>query len=322
MKKVLLASLVILTSWNITSSFAQSSYPNRPIKIIVPYGSGGSTDVITRMIAQKLSEKMGATIVVENKPGANAMIGTEFVANSPSDGYTLLAASSGNAANPALIGAKAQIFPSNFTPIVGLASTPNAISVNPQTPFKSLQDIVAASKSNPDSLSYAHAGIGSLQHIAGEQFKFTANIKMVDVPYKGGGPAAADVLGGQVPVLVSGLTASIGFINAGRLRPLAVTSEKRSPNLPSVPTVSESGFPGFNSVFWVALYAPAGTPDAIIKSINSDVNEILKRPEVVQQLFVQAAEPFGGTSQALDNYVRNDIQNFAKVIKSTNIKAD
>jgi len=322
MKKVILSGLAIFVSWNITSSFAQSNYPNKPIKIIVPYGSGGSTDVLTRLIAQKLTEKMGASIVVENKPGANAMIGTEFVANSPNDGYTLLAASSGNAANPALIGAKAQIFPRDFTPIVGLASTPNAISVNPLTPYKSLQDIVTASKNNPDSLSYAHAGIGSLQHIVGEQFKITANIKMVDVPYKGGGPATADVLGGQVPVLVSGLTASISFINAGRLRPLAVTSEKRSPNLPSVPTVSESGFPGFNSVFWVALYAPVGTPPAIIQSINTDVNEILKRPEVVQQLFVQAAEPFGGSPQSLDTYVKNDIQNFAKVIKSANIKAD
>jgi len=322
MKKIIWVSLITLISCNSILSFAQSNYPNKPIKIIVPYGSGGSTDVITRMIAQKLTEKMGASIVVENKPGANAMIGTEFVANSQNDGYTLLAASSGNAANPALIGAKAQIFPRDFTPIVGLASTPNAISVNPQTPYKSLQDIVTASKNNPDSLSYAHAGIGSLQHIVGEQFKITANIKMVDVPYKGGGPAAADVLGGQVPVLVSGLTASIGFINAGRLRPLAVTSEKRSPNLPNVPTVSESGFPGFNSVFWVALYAPAGTPASIIQSINADVNAILKRPEVVQQLFIQAAEPFGGTSQSLDAFVKSDIQNFEKIIKSANIKVD
>ena len=322
MKKIFLISLAIYISCNISYSFAQSNYPNRPIKIIVPYGSGGSTDVLTRMIAQKLTEKIGASVIVENKPGANAMIGTEFVANSPNDGYTLLAASSGNAANPALIGAKAQIFPRDFIPVVGLASTPNAISVNPQTPYKSLQDIVSASKTSPNSLSYAHAGIGSLQHIVGEQFKITANIKMVDVPYKGGGPASADVLAGQVPVLVSGLTASISFINADRLRALAVTSEKRSPNLPNVPTVAESGFPGFNSVFWVALYAPAGTPATIIQKINTDINEILKRPEVIQQLYLQAAEPFGGTSQSLDAFVKNDMQNFTKIVKAANIKVD
>jgi tripartite-type tricarboxylate transporter receptor subunit TctC len=322
MKKVILLGLALLTSWNMTSSYAQSNYPNKPIKIIVPYGAGGSTDVLTRMIAQKLTEKLGTSVVVENKPGANAMIGTELVAGSPNDGYTLLAASSGNAANPALMGAKGQIFPGNFVPIVGLASTPNAISVNPQTPFKTLQDIVAASKKKPDSLSYAHAGTGSLQHIVGEHFKITANIKMVDIPYKGGGPASADVLAGQVPVLVSGLTASINLINSGRLRALAVTSEKRSPNLPNVPTVAESGFPGFNSVFWVALYAPAGTPAAITQKLNADVNEILSRPDVIQQLSLQAAEAFGGTPQSLDAFVKKDVQNFSEIIKTANIKAE
>lgn len=322
MKKVILLGLTLLTSWSITSSYAQSNYPNKPIKIIVPYGAGGSTDVITRMIARKLSEKLGTSVVVENKPGANAMIGTELVAGSPNDGYTLLAASSGNAANPALMGAKGQIFPGNFVPIVGLASTPNAISVNPQTPFKTLQDIVAASRKKPDSLSYAHAGTGSLQHIVGEHFKISANIRMVDIPYKGGGPASADVLAGQVPILVSGLTASINLINSGRLRPLAVTSEKRSPNLPNVPTVAESGFPGFNSIFWVALYAPAGTPAAVTQKLNTDVNEILSRPDIIQQLSLQAAEPFGGTVQSLDAFVKNDIQNFSEIIKTANIKAE
>jgi len=322
MKKFILIGIALLTSWNITSSYAQSDYPNKPIKIIVPYGPGGSTDVLTRIIAQKLTEKLGTSVVVENKPGANAMIGTELVASSPNDGYTLLAASSGNAANPALMGAKGQIFPGNFVPIVGLASTPNAISVNPQTPFKTLQDIVDASRKKPDSLSYAHAGTGSLQHIVGEHFKITANIKMVDIPYKGGGPASADVLAGQVPVLVSGLTASINLINAGRLRALAVTSEKRSPNLPNVPTVAESGFPGFNSIFWIALYAPAGTSAAITQKINSSVNEILSRPDVVQQLSLQAAEPFGGTAQSLDAFVKKDVRNFSEIIKTANIKAE
>ena len=298
MKKVILLGLALLTSWNMTSSYAQSNYPNKPIKIIVPYGVGGSTDVLTRIIAQKLTEKLGTSVVVENKAGANAMIGTELVATSPNDGYTLLAASSGNAANPALMGAKGQIFPGNFVPIVGLASTPNAISVNPQTPFK------------------------TLQHIVGEHFKITANIKMVDIPYKGGGPATADVLAGQVPVLVSGLTASINLINAGRLRALAVTSEKRSPNLPNVPTVAESGFPGFNSIFWIALYAPAGTSTAITQKLNADVNEILSRPDVIQQLSLQAAEPFGGTAQSLDAFVKKDIQNFSEIIKTANIKAE
>lgn len=321
MKKIISLAITLLLSWNITSSYAQSNFPNKPIKIIVPYGAGGSTDVLTRLVAQKLTEKMGAAVIVENKPGANAMIGAEFVANSPNDGYTLLAASSGNAVNPALMGAKGQIFPGKFVPIVGLASTPNAISVNPQTPFKTLQDLITTSREKPDSLSFAHAGTGSLQHLVGEQFKNKANIKIVDIPYKGGGPATSDVIAGQVPVLVSGLTASINFINSGRLRALAVTSEKRSPNLPNVPTVAESGFPGFNSIFWIALYAPEGTPAAIAQRINADVNEILSRADVIQQLSLQAAEPFGGTAQSLDEFVKKDVQNFAEIVKAANIKA-
>ena len=321
--KIFIFNLVtfFLVSFSYTIQ-AQTEYPNKPIKIIVPYGPGGSTDVLTRIVAQKLSEKFGSSVIVENRAGANAMIGTELVANSVNDGYILLAASSGNAVNPALMGPRAQIFPKNFVPIVGIASTPNAISVPISSSLKSLQDLINVSKKNPDSLSYAHAGIGSLQHIVGEQLEIVANIKMVDVPYKGGGPATSDVLAGQVPVLISGLTASISFINAGRLRPLAVTSEKRNPSLPNVPTVAELGFPGFNSVFWVALYAPAGTPGAVVQKLNYEVNEILKRPDVISQLQTQAAEAFGGTPQALTTFVNKDLDNFANIIKTANIKSD
>jgi tripartite-type tricarboxylate transporter receptor subunit TctC len=156
----------------------------------------------------------------------------------------------------------------------------------------------------------------------GEQFKLTSNIKMVDVPYKGGGPATADVLAGQVPVLVSGLTASISFINAGRLRPLAVTSEKRSVNLPNVPTVAESGFPGFNNFFWIALYGPSKTSAEIVQKLNNEINLVLKNPEVVQQLSLQAAEPWGGSPKELEQFVKGDILNFSKIIKAANIKMD
>lgn len=322
MKKILLNLGAIMLYGFCCAAQGQTSYPNKPIKIVVPYGVGGSTDVLTRIVAQKLSEKIGAAVFVDNKAGANTMIGTEFVANSPNDGYTLLAATSGNAANPALIGSKAQIFPKNFVPIVGLAFTPNAIAVSNNSPYKSLQELINAAKKNPDGLSYAHAGVGSLQHLVGEQLEMAASIKLVDVPYKGGGPAAADVLAGQVPILISGLTASISFINSGRLRALAVTSEKRSPSLPNIPTVAESGFPGFNSIFWIALYAPAGTAPAIVQKLNTEVNEILKRQDVISQMFQQAAEPFGGTPQSLDAFVKNDIENFVKIVKAANIKID
>lgn len=316
-----LTSVVCFAGLSVSSSvIAQADFPNKPVRVVVPYATGGSTDVISRIVAQRLGERLGQPVVVENKAGANAMIGTEFVAKSKPDGYTLLAASSGNAANVTLFKGKADNFPRDFVPIVGIAFTPNVFAVSANSTIQSLDDVIKVSTAKPGSLSYAHAGIGSLQHLVGEQFKLAAKVRIVDVPYKGGGPATADVVGGQVPILVSGLTASIGFVNAGRLRPLAVSSAQRSASLPNVPTVAESGFPGFSNVFWVALYAPAGTPTSVINRVNRDVNEILKQPEVLAQLRAQAADPLGGSAQDLDTMVKKDIEIFSKVITDANIK--
>jgi len=320
LQRIAAAALACGLSLAVSAVAAQSKYPSRPIVIVVPYAAGGSTDVITRIVAQHLSNSLGSPVVVENKPGANALIGTEAVAKAANDGYTFLAASNGNSINHSLFGERGASFPRDFTPVVGLASTPNVIAVHPSIPYKSLQDLIDAAKAKPRSINYAHAGVGSLQNLVGEQFAMAAGIQLTNVPYKGGGPATVDVLAGQVPVLVSGLTASISFIKADRLRPLAVTSLKRSAYLPDVPTVAESGFPGFNNIFWVALYAPAGTPAAAIGKINSEVNKVLEKPDVLKQLAEQAADATGGSSEQLGEFVKRDIETSAKVVKAANIK--
>jgi len=320
MQRIAAAALACGLGLAASAFAAPSKYPSRPIVIVVPYAAGGSTDVITRIVAQHLGNSMGNPVVVENKPGANALIGTEAVAKSANDGYTFLAASNGNSINHSLYGERGASFPRDFTPVVGLASTPNVLAVHPSTPYKTLQELIHAAKAKPGSINYAHAGVGSLQHLVGEQFAMAAGIRLTNVPYKGGGPATVDVLAGQLPLLVSGLTASISFIKADRLRPLAVTSLKRSAYLPDVPTVAESGFPGFNNIFWVALYAPAGTPADAIEKINAEVNKVLKKPEVLKQLAEQAADATGGTSGQLGDFVKQDIEISAKVVKAADIK--
>ena len=278
MKKLFIfyTSILLIVSQN---AFPQANYPNRAIKFIVPYATGGSTDIYARIIAQRLIEKYKVSIIVENKPGGNTLIGTEFVAKSANDGYTLLVASSGNAVNPSFLGKKAEIFPKDFAPIVGIAVSPNLIAVNSSTPYFTIQELISAAKANPGVLSYANSGVGSLQHIVGEQFILEAKINMIGIPYKGGGPATADVMSGHVPVLVTSATTALPLIRDGRLRALGVTSDRRLPQLPTVPTLAENGFLNFNGGHWVALYAPLGTPKTVVDLLNNQVNSVLSMSE-------------------------------------------
>jgi tripartite-type tricarboxylate transporter receptor subunit TctC len=321
MKKLFIffAFITLTTSHNV---FSQADYPNRAIKIIVPYATGGSTDVYARIIAQKLTENYKSSVIVENKPGGNTLIGTEFVAKSASDGYTLLVASSGNAVNPSFLGKKAEIFPKDFVPIIGIAVSPNLIAVNSSTPYLTIQELISAAKANPGKVSYANSGTGSLQHIVGEQFILAAKINMTGIPYKGGGPATADVMAGHVPVLVTSATTALPLIRDGRLRALAVTSDKRLPQLPSVPTLAESGFPDFNGGHWVALYAPLGTPKSVVDLLNNQVNSILIMDDIKQRFNTMAAKIIGGTPQDLEKFVESDMKNMSSIIRDANIKID
>ena len=301
---------------------AQDDYPNKVVKFVVPYGAGGSTDALARQVAQKLTERLGRTFIVENRAGANGIIGTDAVAKSAPDGYTILVASNGQAVNVALrAGTLPYDMTRDFVSIVNVASMPNVLAIHQAQPAKTLKDLVAEAKAKPGTLAFGHAGVGSSQHLTGEILKLEAKIDIRQVPYKGGGPAVADALGGHVPLVVAGVPAMSPHVKSGALRALAVTGPKRSPQLPDVPTMQEQGYPN-NEVFWVALMAPRGTPAPIIAKLNAEVNAILASTETRAQFAAQGAEPAGGTPQQFDAFLAREIENAGKVIKAANIKPE
>ena len=297
-------------------------YPNRSVRIIIPYAAGGSTDILTRILAQKLTARLGQSVVVENRPGANGIIGTEAVARSPADGYTLLMVTNGQTISMGLYAKLPWDLEKDFAPVVNVAAMPNVIVVHPSQPFKNLQDLIDYARANPGRLSYSHAGIGSPQHMAGELFKLVSKVNIVAVPYKGGGPAIADAVAGQVPMAVGGVPVVSQHIANGRLRALAVTSAKRSPLLSEVPTVAENGYAGFDAIFWIALIGPRGLPEDAVRRVNAEVNAVLKEAEIAKQFAVQGATPTGGTVAELAAYMKNDTDTWRRVIKEADIKAE
>jgi tripartite-type tricarboxylate transporter receptor subunit TctC len=297
-------------------------YPNRAVRVVIPYAAGGSTDILTRILAQRLGARLGQGVVVENRPGANGIIGTEAVAKSPNDGYTLLMVTNGQTISMGLYPKLPWDLEKDFAPIVNVAAMPNVITVHPSQPFNTLKELIDFAKAKPGALSYSHAGIGSPQHMAGELFKLVTKLNIVPVPYKGGGPAVADAVAGQVPMVVAGVPAISQHVANGRLRALAITSVKRSPLLAEVPTVAEFGYPGFDAIFWIGLLAPRGTPEAAIQRINAETNVVLKDAEIAKQFAVQGATPAGGTPAEFGAYMRADTETWAKVIKEADIKPD
>jgi len=301
---------------------AGRDYPSKAIRLIVPYGTGGSTDVVSRILAAKLTERLSKQVIVENRPGANGIIGTNVVAKSTADGYTFLMASNGQAVNISLYQKLPFDMARDLVSVVNVAVMPNVLAVHPSQPMRALKDIVAEAKRRPGALTYGHAGLGSSQHLCGELLKLIAGINIEQVPYKGGGPAVVDALAGQVPMVFAGLPAVIQHVKTGRLRGIAVTSQKRSALLPDTPTIAEQGYPGFNNVFWIAILAPRGVPNAIIARINAEVNAVISDPDTVQQFATQGVEPVGGASQQLDAFLRDEIETAARIIREAGIKVD
>ena len=297
-------------------------YPSRAVKIVVPYAPGGSTDILTRILANKLTLRVGQTFVVENRPGANGIIGSEAVARAPADGYTLLMVTNGQTINVGLYQNLPVDLEKDFAPIVNVAAMPNLIVVHPSVPAKTIHELIELAKAKPGSLSYSHAGIGSPQHLAGEMFKLVTKVDIVGVPYKGGGPAVADAVAGVVPMVVVGIPAASQHIASGRLRGLAATSIKRSPLLPDLPTVAESGYPGFDAIFWIAIIGPRGIPPAAVQRLNSEINVVLRDPDIEKQFALQGASPAGGSPAELGTYMRKDIEMWSGVIKEAKIKAE
>lgn len=273
-----------------TAFAAAQDFPAKPIRMIIPFPPGGGSDVTGRVVAAALSERLGRQVVVDNRPGAGGVIGSEIAAHAPKDGYTLLMVSLAHTVNPWLYDLKDRYHPINsFTPIAIIAASPVVLVVNPNVPVKSVAELVALAKAQPGKLQYASAGIGSVTHLAGELFKYTAKVDMLHVPFRGAGPATIDVIGGRASLMFGGLLATVPHIRSGKLRALGVGSLKSNPILPDVPPIAESGVPGYETVNWFGLVAPAGTPAAVVERLHREITAVQNMPEVQKRFEADGA---------------------------------
>ncbi len=312
---VFAASLLASPAWS-------QAYPVKPVRFIVPWPTGGGTDVFARAIGQKLTDSLGQPFIVDNRPGAACNIGAELAAKSPPDGYTIIIATVTLATNPSMY-AKLGFDPlKDLAPITLVAGVPHLLVVNPSLPVKSVKELIALAKSKPAQLNYASAGNGSPFHIAAELFKNLAGVDIVHVPYKGGGPAVTDVVGGQVHMTFANLVAVLPQVRAGRLRALGITSAKRSQAAPEIPTIAESGLPGYDFTSWFGVLAPADTPKEIITKLNTEIVKILNTPELKDRLSKDGADLVAGTSEEFASYLKAETAKWARVIKAAGIRAD
>ena len=302
------------------SMAAAQSYPGKPVKIIVPFPPGGGTDIGTRIIAQKLSEAWGQPVLVENRAGAAGIVGTEATAKAIADGYTIMMGNIGTHAINVSLYKKLPYDPvKDFAPISHVAGLPLFVLVHPSVKANSVKELIALAKSQPGKLDYSSSGSGGSMHVAAELFKNMTGTHMVHIPYKGGGPAVADVLGGQVPVTFATVLETLPHVKSGRLRALAVTGAKRSLAWPDLPTVAEAGVPGYESISWLGLFAPAGTPKEIVSKISAEVVRIISLPEVREKLLTQGAEPIGSSPEQFAATLASDIAKYAKVMKASGV---
>jgi tripartite-type tricarboxylate transporter receptor subunit TctC len=301
---------------------AAQDYPSRPVKVVVPFSPGGAVDGPMRMVAQELSKRLGEQVVVENKPGAGATIGAEIVAKAPADGYTLLLASQTNAISASMYRNLNFDPVEDFAPISLIGREPGVLVVHPSLPVKTLQELVAYAKARPGKVDYASSGNGSGQHLFMALLASMTGMQLVHVPYKGSGQATTDLLAGLVPVSIPGTAGMVGHIKAGTLRPLAVTGAKRSPQLPDVPTVIESGVPGYEAYVWLGLLAPKGTPQPVIDKLQREVMQVLASNEVKSYMANAGIEIVGSTQAEFGTFFRAEKDRWAKVIRDTGAKID
>jgi tripartite-type tricarboxylate transporter receptor subunit TctC len=304
----------------LSSPVLADQYPSRPVRLIIPFPPGGSNDVVGRLVAGQLSERLGQQVFVDNRGGAGGVIGTEAAANAAADGYTLLIVSIAHAVNPALY--KLNYDPvRSFSPITILASGPNVLAVNPHLPVNSVKDLIALAREKPGAVEYASAGVGSFQHMGGELFKLMAGVDILHVPYKGGGPAMSDVISGHVKVIFSSLIQTTPFIQSGQLKALGTGGVKRSPVLPDVPTIAEAGVPGYAAENWWGIVAPAGTPVPIIERLQGDIQAVLQSPSLQQQFAREGASSPEMSSAEFASYIETEIAKWRRVVEKGNIRA-
>jgi len=302
---------------------AVAQYPNKPIHIVVPSAPGDGSDLTSRLISDKLGAALGQPVIVENKLGAGGVVGTEYAARQPADGYTLIMANAGSHAINAALYSKLSYDPAkDFTPVALVGISPNMMSVNPSLPVKNVAEFIAYAKAHPGGINYASGGNGSSAHLSAELFKTMSGVSMNHVPYKGSTPALTDLIGGQVQVMIGNLPPMLGHVKSGKLRALAVTTAKRYPGLPDVPTVAESGLAGFETVAWFGLFAPAGTPKDIVARLNKEVNAIIALPDIRERLLAIGMEPMPGTPDDFAARQTSDIAKWKKVVAESGAKVD
>lgn len=305
----------------IAASATAQDWPSKPIRLVTPYPPGGTTDILSRLFAQRMD--LGQQIIIEARPGAGGNVGTEQVARSAPDGYTLVMGASGPMAINASLFRKLPYDPAkDLTPIVLVASVPLVLVVHPSVPAKNVRELIALLKDNPDKYTYASAGNGTPQHLSGELFKSMTGTRMAHVPYKGSGPAVNDLVGGQVPIAFESMIAVLPQVQAGRLRALGVTSAQRSPTVPEIPSLAESGVPGYESIAWYGVAGPAGIPKPIVDRINREMRRVLNETEMKARLFAMGSASVHGSPEQFGAFIRSEIQKWARVVKESGARVD
>ncbi|MBK1613818.1 MFS transporter [Rubrivivax gelatinosus] len=322
-RRTWIAAAALAAAGTALPALAQNgAYPNKPIRLVVGYATGGATDVIARLIGQKLGEGLGQTVVIDNRAGANSNVGAEAVVRSPADGYSLYVFTIANTINATLYPKLNYDPEKDFEPIGLMAKVPNILVVNTNVPVKTLAEYVAYTKAQPQGITFASSGSGSSIHLSGEMFKLVTRLNMLHVPYRGSAPAVTDLIGGQVQSMFDNAPSAMPHIQSGRLRALAITSPQRSPLLPDVPTFIESGYADFDVQSWFGLAAPAGTPAAIVNKLNAELAKVLALPDVKKRLAEMGATPAGGTPADMRKFASAEIKRWNAVVKASGAKAD
>lgn len=320
-KRALTALFVLFPAVYSLVGHAQQ-YPSKPVRIIVPFGAGGPADIYARYLAQRLNEPMGQTFVIDDRPGAGSIIGTDLVAKSPPDGYTLLLMSNTHTVNESLVPKKPFALMKDFVPVAPINYSDLVMVVHPTVPAKTIKEFIALAKANPNGMNYASSGTGTPYHMAGELFKAMAGVQIVHIPHKGSGEARTSVMSGQVEMMLDAITTMAPMVKGDRVRALGTTGLKRSTVLPNVPTISEAGVKGYEATIWLGIMAPTGTPRAIVDRLNTEIVKIVTRPDVKKAWNEQGAEPMSMTPAEFEKYLEADIAKWAKIVKISGAKPD
>jgi tripartite-type tricarboxylate transporter receptor subunit TctC len=322
-KRPILALVLAACALAAASGPSLGQYPVKPVRIVVPYPPGGTTDILARLVAGRLTDRLGQSFIVENRPGAAGAIGSQAVAKSAPDGYTLVMGTvSSHGINSALYKSLPYDPVKDFAPVTNVASTPNVITVNPDLPVKTLGELLTLAREKPGKLNFGSTSQGGSPHMSAELLKMLTRVDMVHVPYKGAGPMLADLIGGQVQIGFDNLPSSMGHIRSGKVRAIAVTTPARWPGAPEIPTVAESGVAGYEVSGWFGLLAPAGTPKPVVDALYAALSEILRQPEVQKQMLELGAAPIANTPEAFGRQIAGEVEKWRKVVAATGVKAE